>query len=204
MLTLAATLAVLVHRVSPAFRPLLLSLLAQLLLDQLGALGRERVQLATLVLCPTASALGVSRAFRASSLHGDAGAALTGGGLAMAALYLPAGSWWGWAWPGALAVSVAVEGAAWARWRASGQTRGITQRVAELVTALDGAALGLGLWLGWDRLGSWGQVQGFGVVAVELLFLVRFLDAGNAASHRDKVARVTDSPRRTPERTLEG
>lgn len=193
MLTLASALGVLVLRASPAFRPLLLAMLAQLLLDGLGAAGNARVQLATLVLCPTASGLGVQRAFRARSPIGDIALLVAGLALAGAALFAPAGPWWAWAWPASLGVCVCVEGVSWARWRASQQTPGVAQRVAELLTGLDAAALGLGLWLGWSGLGAWGEAQAFGVAAVELLYLVRLLDAVNAASQRDSLARFAAS-----------
>jgi hypothetical protein len=83
------------------------------------------------------------------------------------------GAAWAAIWPTAFAAAVLAEVHAVSRWYALGWTPSITHRIARLMAAVDGAGLLLGLCVGFDRIGGWGQVGALGAAGMQALWLYR-------------------------------
>lgn len=183
--TAAAMFAVLVAKRSPAHRPLAWAWAATAAAS-LATEGVIRANAAGVIHDGAASKarLILALAIFAAQCRGVRGACGVGPStegrwfvlwwvLASTLAFSLRGAAWAAIWPAAFAAAVLAEVHAVSRWYALGYTPSITQRVARLMATVDAAGLLLGLCVGFDRIGGWGQVGALGAAGMQALWLYR-------------------------------
>jgi hypothetical protein len=183
--TIAAVLAAIVARRSPAHRHLLLAWATTacassatewiIRAQQSGSLSHEfssrcRLTLALLIMASQAWAvrrtcLGGTGLDTVAFIHAFLVASTIG--------WLAEGAAWVATWPVALAASTLVELHAVSTFYSRGCTPGVSHRVARVMALVDTAGVLLGAWVGFDHIGVWGNVGAAAVASIQALWLQR-------------------------------